>query len=230
LNNLVKSAGDLPSPFLKENNQTVKVLCVITSDSGLCGVYNNNVLRSAEEFIHLHGKDAVKLVCIGRKGLNYFKKRDIEILQTYLGMNGRFSEQVSNEITRFLIDLFLRQSAGEVHILYTYFGGGLSHRPVREKFLSLSLGTGKEIEYILEPDALSILAELIPRFLAMRLRLALLESFTSEHAARSVAMKSATDNAKDLLQNLILQRNKVRQANITRDMLEIISSAEALKG
>ncbi len=230
LNNLIRSTDILSSPFLRPNNQAGKVLCVITSDNGLCGLYNNNVLRSAEEFIRLNGKGTVKLVCIGRKGFNYFKRRDVEILQSYLGANGRYSQVVAGQIRGFLGDLFLAGKTGEVHILYTYFGGGLSHKPMREKFIPFDMDRGRKIEYILEPDASSILNELIPRFLSMRLRLALLESFTSEHAARSVAMKSATDNAKDLLQNLILQRNKVRQANITRDMLEIISSAEALKG
>jgi F-type H+-transporting ATPase subunit gamma len=221
---------DLSSPFLSGNASRDACLCVITSDSGLCGVYNDNIIRSAEEFINARGKDSVKLLVLGRRGFNYFQRKGYQILENYVGLNGRYSPKVCDDISSALIDLYLSGKAGEVFVSYTHFKTALIHKPGLIKLLNLGTRDPKEIDYIAEPDMGDIIDELIPKYVSLKMRLIILESFTSEHSARTLAMKMATDNAEELSAKLLLLRNKVRQATITQDIMEIISSAEALKG
>lgn len=205
-------------------------LCVVTSDAGLCGAYNNNIIRLAQDFIREHAKGKVDLICIGRKGFNYFKKNQYNILNAYLGMNGKYSEQACCEIEKSLIDIFTSGRADQVFFAYTHYQSASVHRPLIEKFLNLEPKVVKSSDYILEPDINGILTQIIPKYISMKLKQIILEAFTAEQSARVIAMKTATDNAQDLLQDLVVLRNKVRQANITQEIMEIISSSEALKG
>ena len=217
--------------FLEPKSQTDRIcLCVITSDSGLCGVYNNEVIRKAETFINSYGREKVDMVCVGRKGFGYFKKNNFKVSNAYVGLNGRFSEKVCVEIMNDLTRPFISGKVSEVYICYTHFKTALVHEQKVEKFLNIECDSQNKTSYILEPNKELILNEILPKFISMKLKLIILESFTAEHSARTVAMKAATDNARELLQGLILLRNKVRQANITQEILEIISSSEALKG
>ncbi|MDD5770926.1 MAG: ATP synthase F1 subunit gamma [Candidatus Omnitrophica bacterium] len=205
-------------------------LCVVTSDSGLCGMYNQNVLRAADEFIESRGAENVKLLLVGQRGLKYFKSRSVKIINSYVGLNAKFSPQACARITDELNGLFLDAEAGSVYAAYTYFENSIAQKVSVERLLSIEPKTIKPTEYIAEPDLKSIMAELLPRYLLAKVELVMLESFTSEHAARTMSMKTATDNAKELLGGLVLLRNKLRQAGITQDILEITSSVEALKG
>ena len=231
MNNLIASAPALPGPYFqkKEENSDV-ALCLVTSDSGLCGSYNNNVIRAAEEFIHRMGKERVNLVLVGKKGFTYFKRHDVETVNSYIGFNGRYNEKSADEIMRFIIGQYLEGKIGEVYACYTQFKTALQVKPVIKKILPLESPGGIKSEYILEPSIEEIFEMLIPRYLTVSFRLLLLESFASEHSSRVVAMKTATENADELLDALTLLRNKVRQANITQEIMEIVASAEALKG
>lgn len=228
---LISGSTGIKHPFLEERLVSDKLcLCVITSDSGLCGVYNNNIIRASEEFIRAQGKGKITLVCVGRKGFNHFKKQGIEVANAYLGANGRYSDNLCLQIKERLTNLFLSAEVGQVFIAYTHFKTALVHKPLVEKFLNLQRPQETQRGYLAEPDINTILDRLIPKYLYLKLKLIILESFTAEHSARTMAMKSATDNARDLLEGLILLRNKTRQANITQEIMEIIASSEALKG
>ncbi len=232
LNNLSRAKASVLGAFFEARPVRENItLCVVTSDNGLCGAYNNNIIHLAERFISDHKKYRVSLVMIGKKGYNYFKKfyKD-NILHTYLGLNGKFSQEVSDEITKRLINNFLSKEADEVYIAYTHFKNALVNKPMISRFLNIEQATGEEIDYLFEPDRSKVLEEIVPEYLAMKIKFILLEAFTCEHSSRLMSMRMANENAKDLLHELILLRNKVRQANITRDIIEIISSAEALKG
>ena len=231
LNNLINSKDKISHPFIGTKTESSKLgLCVITSDSGLCGVYNSNIIRLADEFVKNYGKDKIKLILIGKKGFNYFKKENASILNAYLGLNGRYSSQVCDEITKYLTDIYLSGQVDEIRVAYTHYKTALILKPEIEKFLNIETNEAEEEEYIYEKSKERVLEEIIPKYISLKMKQFILESFTSEHSARTVAMKTATDNADELLRILTLLRNKVRQANITQEIMEIIASAEALKG
>jgi len=206
-------------------------LCVVASDTGLCSSYNDNVIKLAEDFINKRGKHKVKLVTVGRKAFSYFVKRGFQVLRSYAGLQGRLSENITGEISDNLVQLFLSKEVDEVYIIYTQFVSALKYKPTAEKFLNIGRSGGtKEFEYILEPDRDSILKELIPRYIRAKMRYILLNAFTSEHSARMMAMKLATDNAHEMIDSLTLLRNKARQSSITKEIIEVSSAAELLKG
>ena len=230
LNKLLSSQGPLIHPFLETKPESYVCLCLITSDGGLCGVYNNNIIHFAEDFINRKGKDKVKLVIVGKKGFNYFKNKQVQILNSYIGLNGRYSQNSADQISALLIDIFLKNQASEVYVAFTHFERAIISKPTLMKLLNMDIPTAGGRRYIFEPGINLLLNDFITKYIYSKMRLTLLEAFATEHASRAVAMKSATDNAKELSQGLILLRNKVRQASITQDIREIISSAEALKG
>ncbi len=231
LKNLLTGVKAASHPLLEERAAKQKaVLCLITSDSGLCSTYNDNIIRLAEDFINKYGIGEIKLVAIGRKGFNFFKKKGLVIPHTYVGLHGRYSSEIADGIAKTLTDLFLSGEADEVYVAYTHFISALRYKPTLEKFLNIERNKDHQIEYILEPNLNRILEELIPRYISTKMKLILLEAFTSEHSARMIAMKAATDNAEELIDSLTLLRNKARQAAITKEVIEVASSAEALKG
>ncbi|MDD5130675.1 MAG: ATP synthase F1 subunit gamma [Candidatus Omnitrophica bacterium] len=231
MHNLAAQPQEKASGYFKKDPAGIDcVLVLITSDSGLCGMYNQNILHAAQDFLEKNKAKKTKLILIGQKGLNYFRTRQQLILNSYAGLNAKFKQDFCDQFTAQLSQLFLSGQAGSVYLAYTYFENSLVQRPVIEQFLSIQPKAVKPLEYLAEPDLKSILEDLIPQYLKIKMQLVLLESFTSEYAARTVSMKTATDNAKELLEGLVLYRNKVRQAGITQDILEITSSAEALRG
>jgi F-type H+-transporting ATPase subunit gamma len=218
-------------PFLEKRKEIKKILlCVIASDNGLCGFYNHGIIRSVEEFIKSRGPDKCSLVVVGKKGLNYFKRKGMRIEHQYLGLNGRYDDIISDGIANILINFFVSRKADEVHVAHMHFETAAHQEICIEQLLPIELPAGKQTYPIIEPDAASLLCEFLPKCVQMKMRRIFMESFTCEHAARSLSMKKATDNAKEMLDNLVLMRNKIRQASITQDIMEVISSAEALKG
>jgi F-type H+-transporting ATPase subunit gamma len=231
LKRLLGRLGSMRHPLISASQATGKAaVCFITSDTGLCGAYNLNVLRMTDEFVSKRNRDHVVLVPIGRKGAVYFRKKGSDVSRAYIGFNGRYNNERRDEILKFCLDLYTSKTVDEVYFIYTKMEVAARGRVVTEKFLNLEYEAGREEEYDLEPDLPSILDELIPVYLGNKMRVILLNAFIAEHNARSLAMGEATKNAIELLQALIMQRNKMRQASITSEMIEIISSAEALRG
>lgn len=225
-------------PLLEERAEKKNpALCLITSDSGLCSVYNNNIIRAAEDFIKERGKENIKLIAVGRKGFSYFSKRGVRIARTYIGLNGRYSPEVADKISKDLVDMFLNKEADEIYIAHTHFGAAMKYHTRVRKFLNITAAPvaawaaeGEKTEFIAEPGIEKILRDLIPKYISVKMRLILLDAFTSEHSARMVAMQTATDNAVELIDHLTLLRNKARQASITGEVLQVATAAEALKG
>lgn len=204
--------------------------CVLTSDTGLCGSYNHNVIRTAESFLNKYQPENVKLATLGKKGFVYFKKKGYPVAHSYVGFNGRYSRELSAKLLSDLTAMFLSEEVSEVYVAYTRPETASRHKAVVEKLLNIDFAKAEEIEYIFEPERARILEELIPVYLSNKIMMIILSAFTSEHQARAISMGEATKNATELLEGLILSRNKIRQGNITREIIEIISSAEALKG
>jgi len=228
---VLAGCSDIFSPLLKVLKTKQKVLlCLVTSDTGLCGNYNHNVIRLMKKFLHDQAEKQVQAVAVGKKGFAELKKAGVEVVDSYLALQGRYSSAVAEKIAQSLIAKYLAKEADEIYMVYTIFESGSRHRPTVEKFLPIDFKAAKPDLYLAEPSMSEILDELLPAYISTKLRYVLLSAFACEHSARSMAMGEATDNARNLLEDLILTRNKVRQANITREIIEVISSSEALKG
>lgn len=220
--------------YLLDKKDKVKniLLCVVSSDTGLCGSYNYNLYKVVENFLSMNKDKKIQLVCIGKKSLTYFKRMDLNIVDSFLDMHGVYHENRADEICEYLMKKFTDGIYDEIYTAYTRFESAGYRNPVVKKFLNIDTTDFKikQNDYILDPDRDTIIEELLPVYIYTKFRMTLFSAFASEHSARVMAMKEATDNAKEMLDNLILLRNKVRQANITGEIIEVISSADALKG
>lgn len=216
--------------FSKRQEIKSRALCVIASDAGLCGLYNHNVIRHAESFIGKRDKSAVRIVAVGKEAFSHFSKHGYRVERSYTGLYGRYSGQICDRITADLTEMYLSGKVDEVSVAYTQFSASLKHAAAIGTFLPIEAGLGRPKHYILEPAGVRLLDSIAPSYMANRMRAMMLESFTSEHSARMLAMKMATDNAGDLISSLETARNKARQTAITKEVLEIAMSAEALKG
>lgn len=221
-------------PLFEKREEVKKTaLLLVTSDRGLCGSYNTNILRKTEDFLTNFDPQKVELVIVGKKGYRYFVKKEWKIRHKYLDLDGAFDLTQAKMITADVTQLFLKGEVDEVHLLYTQFINPISYKTVLEKFLNIEPREKvekEEIDYIFEPGSEKIFDALLPRYCLNVVQKVLLESFASEHGSRMTAMRAATENAEEMIENLTLIRNKIRQASITREMLEIASGAEALKG
>jgi F-type H+-transporting ATPase subunit gamma len=231
LAHLFASQTDTEDRFLRSSNGEGPLgLLVITTDAGLCGSYNQRLMDLVEEFISAHPGRQIKLYVYGRKGQAHFKKNGFSVAKSFPAVHGRPVGNFHAAILDALIGDFSEGLVDEVHVLYTVFHNAMRHEPFLQRFLPIAPPQVKQRDVIMESGSQGILTEIVPMYLSSHLRLMLLDSLTSEHSARMVAMKSAKDNAKELREDLVLLRNKMRQAMITREVIEIISSAEALKG
>jgi F-type H+-transporting ATPase subunit gamma len=227
-------------PLLTERAEQRRILVVlVTSDRGLCGAYNINVVRFALERFRRTQAD-VHYVVIGRKGREMLVRRRGALRAEFSGLPAEPEFADVSAIGRLTVDEFLSGQADQVHLVYTDYVNLLTQIPRQVKLLPLELETqaGRVAEfagealrpsaYIYEPGETELLDQLVPRFTALQVFQAILESQASEHAARMVAMRNATENAKELVSALRLDYNKVRQQAITSDMLDIAGGAEAL--
>ena len=218
-----------------------RAILLITSDRGLCGAYNSTVLREAENFVETNGgRDAVDVFAVGRRAREYMRKRDYRVFDERTDLGGDVDSSLANEIGNILIDRFRRGEAARVVLLFNRFVSAVKYVPKATQFLPLEaekVGAVQrdeifhtEIDYIMEPDAAAVFEALLPRYIRTRLFAALLEALTSEHNARRLAMNSATENCEDMIDSLTLRMNKARQAAITKEILDIVGGAEALRG
>jgi len=214
---------------------SASALVIITSDTGLCGAYNTNLISLAEAQLKADSRTPVQLVLIGRQGARYFTKRGYRVMASYPDLAGRPNPSKARQIAMSLVETFLNKRVDNVRVVYTRFVSATVYRPTVEQWLPIEPAnrrTGEpanESEYIFEPSPRRVFDELLPRTVLAKFQLMMLEAFTSEHSARMIAMKNATDNATELLDALTLQRNKIRQAAITKELSEIVGTAEALK-
>jgi F-type H+-transporting ATPase subunit gamma len=234
LNNLTKAAASFVHPLFEKREVKKVALVIISSDRGLCGSYNSNVFRAVDEFLKRYEKEKAVLVTIGKKGYVHYSKRPWEIRLKYLNLGGNLVLKEVKSITNDLVNLFLSREVDEIYFLYTKFHSAMTYRVTWEKFLNIESRVEKEgkrayLEFIFEPNADKIFSSLLPNFCMTKVQMALAESFASEHGSRMISMGAATKNAKEMIEHLTLIRNKLRQASITKEVLEITTSAEALK-
>ncbi len=204
-------------------------LILVTSDTGLCGTYNERVWTLAEKFLLEH--PSAQVVSIGRKGNRMLVRRGIPRIKEILDWGGRYEPSKAQAVTRWMQGLFLEGKISAWWIAYTQFISALRFKATVERFLPLERSAGAEAPepMITEPTREAVSEVLLERFMEARFARILLEAFTAEHSARMMAMKNATDNAAEMIEHLTLVRNKVRQAGITKELIEVVSGSEALR-
>jgi F-type H+-transporting ATPase subunit gamma len=232
--------GSAAHPLLDEHRSVKNVgVVLITSDRGLAGPYNSNVVRTAMDFEAEKGLP-IQYIPVGRKGRDILLRRGATIVAEFSGIPDSPGILDITAITRTAVDDFLSGDVDEVYIIFTDFINTLRQEPRVRRLLPLKptegdmtgltdqVHIGMDAVYTFEPDAQTILDEILPRFTELQLYQALLESLASEHSARMVAMRNATENAEALVEDLTLVYNKARQLAITSEMLDIVGGAEAL--
>jgi F-type H+-transporting ATPase subunit gamma len=205
-------------------------LLVITADRGLAGAFNSNVLKAALKFIQDHKDSEVQLVLIGRKARDFFKKRSRNISGEYAGIFQKVVRyEDALEIAQKVIERFRKAEIDSVYLVGNNFKSMMASQLVLNRVLPIELPEKQEqIDYIYEQPPAELLAALLPRYIESQILRALLESAAAEHAARMTAMEAASSNAADVIEALTLKMNRVRQASITREIIEIVSGAAAL--
>jgi F-type H+-transporting ATPase subunit gamma len=234
LRNLAARVSRDVHPLLKPRDEQRVHVILFTSDRGLAGGYNANLIRAAEAFIRREGVGKeINLVLVGRKGADYFRRRRATIADRFVNILATPAQELATGIAEAAIERFVKDETDAVYILYSRFRSALSQVPTLEKLLPIPLpeteNTDELTEYLYEPDAETILASLLPAVVQVAILRALLEATASEHGARMTAMDSATTNASKMMGSLTLQMNRARQASITRELMEIVGTAEALK-
>ncbi len=240
LNQLSSNPDAALNQFIQTRPVNAVAILAITSDRGFCGAFNSNLLKSAERHIEAHYKELnqqgkVKLFCVGKKGADYFTKREFNIAGRYIGVYSNLVFGQAQSIVREVIDGYLKAEYDRVEIVYNEFRSVAQQKTTIEQFLPIPQEglepavAKKQVDYIYEPSDLAIVEALIPKHLNFQLWRALLESSAAEEGARMAAMENATVNATELISALQLSYNKARQAAITSELLEIVGGAEALR-
>jgi F-type H+-transporting ATPase subunit gamma len=235
-------AGGVEDPsayaLLTPREQVQKVeLVLVTADRGLCGSFNNNLILAAERFLREKQAEGVEVsfTTVGRKGADYFRRRKVQIRKRIVGVLNKPSYDDALGLGRELIEGFEAGDCDEVYVIYSRFVGMAKQIPTLVKLLPIvaegatAEKEGGYFEYLFEPSHEELLMDLLPNFVYIQLLEFLYHTAVSEHAARMAAMENATSNCKDLVRSLTLTYNKARQAGITKELMDIVGGAEALR-
>jgi len=229
LNSLAARAQPDTSPLLQSREERKVLLVVVTADKGLCGAFNANIIRTAVRFLEDRGAPEQALDLIGRKGRDFFKRRQYKVRSEHVGIFSALQYPLAQGIAKELMKAYESGEADRVYIIYNEFKSVIQQRVVLEQLLPiqrLELPAGQPaMDYIYEPDPATIVSEMLPKHVEIQVWRALLESAAAEHGARMAAMDAATTNAGEMIDRLTLYMNKVRQAAITKEIIEVVSGA-----
>jgi F-type H+-transporting ATPase subunit gamma len=229
---VVAGLSEEAHPLLARREERRIDLVLLTSDRGLCGGFNSNLVRQAETFLREHQDREVQLMLVGRKGRDYYRRRRITPLVERMGVVPAGVGDISRELAERVTARFAEDQTDAVYLLYSRFQSAIAQIPTVVRLLPVDTPPedASPVEYIFEPPRPELLARLLPRYVETRMLQALLESIASELGARMTAMDNATRNASEMIDRLTLSMNRARQAAITTELMEIVSGAEALKG
>lgn len=231
ISSLISNIDESSSTLFQSKKSKRELLIVVTSDRGMAGAFNANIIRKAEERVVLLGKENIDLFFIGKKGSDHFKSRGYDIVDSYNDFWNDLNFTDAMKFSSDVINKFLESDIGKVNVVYNWFRNVAVQEARLENFLPIAFENKSNFsndDQLFEPSKKMIVKSLIPRHLNFQIWKYLLESYASEQAARMVAMDNATENGKDLIKDLTLDFNKARQAAITKEMLEIVGGAEAL--
>jgi F-type H+-transporting ATPase subunit gamma len=240
LSNIVSSAeGDINMALAKERPVEKVLIIVITSDRGLCGGYNSNLIKLAksdiqEKYASQFAKGNVEILPLGKKGYEHFVKNKFKVIDNYWNIFSNLNFEGVAAAAKYAMDAFANGEVDAVDIIYSEFRNAATQRFIAEPFLPVKKTEKKkgeaQADFIFEPDKNVLIEELMPKILNTQLYKAMLDANASEHGARMTAMDKATDNANELLKTLKISYNRARQAAITTELTEIVSGAAALQG
>jgi F-type H+-transporting ATPase subunit gamma len=239
LNNLASRVDPTLHPLLDERNRPKAggktLLIVVTADRGLCGSFNTNVIKSAGQFVGENPAREVALGLVGRRGRDFFAKRGFEVRYEQVNLFGTLKFDDAKKIASAAIETFLKGEVDSVYLVYNEFKSVMVQRVVLERLLPIprldiqaAETTAPPVEYLYEPDPKALFETLIPTHVEVQVFRALLESNAAFFAAQMTAMDAATRNSGEMIESLTLYMNKVRQAAITREIIEVVSGAQAL--
>ncbi|NWF50089.1 MAG: ATP synthase F1 subunit gamma [Ignavibacteriaceae bacterium] len=236
LSHLITDTDLASNPYLSQREVKNVCLVVVTADRGLCGAFNTNIIKEAARYVQQNedeGNIQIQLYCVGKKGFDYFSKRNFKLLGSKLNIFAHPTTETAVELTNELIQLFFNGTVDKIVLVYNEFKSIIQQKIIFEDFLPIPLSdeskTKNEAHYILEHDQQSIFNFLLPRYIRAQMWRVFLESYASELGARMTAMDNATTNAKELIRSLNIKYNKERQASITKEIIEIVSGANALR-
>lgn len=223
-------------PFFEKREENKIAFVLLTSDTGLCGSYNHDLAHMAEEFLENY-ENRVSIIGIGKWGINALTKLGFPIYKSFTEIRVSRVEEILKGLNETLQKIYLEQKVDAVYVGYSHFVSRAIYKNTVQKLLPFEQPEAAEekksqadiLEYIYEPSQEIVFGKLIPQFFEAKIRMIFLESFVSEQIARMSAMRQATDNAKDMIDSLVLLRNKARQAAITKEIIEIVSGSKALK-
>ncbi len=211
-------------------------LVFLTSDRGLCGSFNSNLIRKLETYIVTEGKkyEHIKFTFLGRRGLDHFSKGQFPIAASFTGVTERNYAEIAESVASEIVTEYVKGKTDEIILVYNYFRSALTQVMTYEKILPIESDEEVaedtvEIDYLYEPSKKAILKEVLSTYVKVRVERAIKESLTSEHASRMTAMENATSNADDVIKKLTLLANKTRQAMITTELMDIVNGTEALR-
>jgi len=231
-----KVADEFSHPLLDARGDDKYLIILVSADKGLAGAFNANVIKATQAFLKSNAEKKAELIPVGRKGRDFFKRREVEIVDEYIGLtgSGQVVHQDALDIARRIISKFTEDtSIDKVFLVYTEFKTVLSQRPMIEQILPIppvaldEQADAAQAEYIYEQPAAEIFGKLLPKQVETQLYKAMLESVASEQGSRMTAMDSASKNAGELIDTLTLNMNRIRQAAITKEIIEVVSGAAA---
>jgi F-type H+-transporting ATPase subunit gamma len=227
LNSMASRADPDSHPLLRRQGEHNVLLVVITADKGLCGAFNGSIIRSASRFLEQRKDRQLQLGLIGRKGRDFFRRRHYEVHSEHVGIFRALDYATAQRIAAPLIQDFSAGRFDEIHLVYNEFKSVIQQRVVVERLLPIERHeiepTEPAMDYLYEPEPAQIFSEILPKHVEIQVYRAVLESAAAEHGARMTAMDAATNNAAEMIDRLTLYMNKVRQAAITREIIEVVS-------
>jgi F-type H+-transporting ATPase subunit gamma len=232
LANLASRIENVSHPLLEVRTEKRALVLIVTVDRGLCGAFNSNIIRAAQVFIRDHQDIGLELSLVGRKSRDFFRRRPTPVHSEFINIFSKLSLSHAREISDRIIDAYTKAEFDAVYMIYNEFKSVIQQRLIVEKLLPFDRGelgeTESRIDYIYEQPPQEIFDRLLPRYVETQVFRTLLESAAAEHGARMAAMDTATRNAGEMIDMLTLNMNRVRQAAITREIIEVVSGAGAL--
>lgn len=234
MNHLAARCNNDMHPLLENREGKKTLLLVVTADRGLCGAFNSNIVKKASQIIKSNPEHEFSLILAGKKGADYFQNRPHKVQEKLIGWTREFDYMQAAKIGESLAQLFIDKVVDKVYVVYNEFKSVMQQEVIQEQLLPIVpetlKETGEPVNYIYEPDEETLLEDILKRYMAVEVYRAFLESTASEHGARMTAMDSASRNAKEMIGDLTLFYNRTRQAAITKELIEVVNGAEALKG